>query len=333
METDRGVASPASDGGGPLFVLNLLVLVLAIGAALTTLVIAPYVFARRFVAAAERGERAVLVRLTDEAALRADLVKRVRGRFELGAIEAASAGAPLAPVSDARVDSAVAACTSADGLASFGSGLRPAAIDPSDAPATVGPRPWRSSYEGLSRFRATCVRPIGGEGEVTLVFARRGLVQWKLVSVRPWDGVIGVALPDPEREAASRAPASPGREASDAASGPRTDRAVQERPRAVDGALPKFGEYVYVDELPEVAHRVEPDYPDLARQAGVSGLVLVQALVDRDGAVKDVRITKSIPMLDAAAAHAVRAWTFKPARSGGRPVAVWVAAPVNFRLH
>lgn len=97
--------------------------------------------------------------------------------------------------------------------------------------------------------------------------------------------------------------------------------------------LPKFGDYVYVEELPEAVTRIPPSYPDLAREAGVDGTVMVQALVGKDGKVKDVRVVKSIPMLDEAAKSAVRQWVFKPALSNNKPVAVWVGVPVKFSLH
>ena len=97
--------------------------------------------------------------------------------------------------------------------------------------------------------------------------------------------------------------------------------------------LPKFGDYVYVEELPEAVTKVTPTYPDLAREAGVDGTVMVQALVGKDGKVKDVRVVKSIPMLDESAKAAVRNWVFKPALSNNKPVAVWVGVPVKFSLH
>ena len=97
--------------------------------------------------------------------------------------------------------------------------------------------------------------------------------------------------------------------------------------------LPKYGEYVYVEELPEAITQVKPQYPDIAREAGVDGTVLVQALVGKDGRVKDVRVVKTIPMLEAAAVAAVKQWVFKPALSNNKPVAVWVAVPVKFSLH
>lgn len=100
-----------------------------------------------------------------------------------------------------------------------------------------------------------------------------------------------------------------------------------------DDELPKFGEYVYVEELPEAVTRIPPVYPDLAREAGVDGTVLVQALVGKDGKVKDTKVVKSIPMLDNAAVSAVKQWVFKPALSNNKPVAVWVAVPVKFSLH
>ncbi len=98
-------------------------------------------------------------------------------------------------------------------------------------------------------------------------------------------------------------------------------------------SMPGLGQYVYVEELPEAIKRVHPRYPDLAREAGIDGTVLVQALVDKNGKVRDVKVQKSIPMLDQAAVDAVKQWTFKPALSNNKPVAVWVAVPVKFSLN
>ena len=97
--------------------------------------------------------------------------------------------------------------------------------------------------------------------------------------------------------------------------------------------LPAFGEFVYVEELPEAITRVPPDYPEIARASGTEGTVMLQALVGKDGKVKDVRVVKSVPVLDDAATKAVKQWVFKPALSNNKPVAVWVAVPVRFTLH
>jgi protein TonB len=98
-------------------------------------------------------------------------------------------------------------------------------------------------------------------------------------------------------------------------------------------SLPAFGDYVFVDELPEPLHRVLPIYPLPAIQAGVEGTVFVQALVCATGQLIETRVVRSIPMLDAAAEDAVREWVFAPALANGEPVAVWVGIPVKFSLH
>jgi protein TonB len=100
-----------------------------------------------------------------------------------------------------------------------------------------------------------------------------------------------------------------------------------------DQDVPKFGEYVYVEELPEALVKVPPAYPDAAREAHVEGTVMIQALIGRDGMVKDTKVVKSVPGLDDAAASAVRQWQFKPAMAKGAPVATWVAIPVKFSIH
>ncbi len=93
------------------------------------------------------------------------------------------------------------------------------------------------------------------------------------------------------------------------------------------------GAFVYTDELPAPVSRFAPEYPSLARDAGVEGTVLVWALVGLDGSVEQVQVQKSIPMLDEAAREAVRRWRFTPALANKHPVRVWVAVPVRFRLH
>jgi len=99
--------------------------------------------------------------------------------------------------------------------------------------------------------------------------------------------------------------------------------------------LPEPDEYVRVDQLPEPVKQVKPDYPEIAQQAGVEGLVIVKVLVGKTGHVHDVRLDdkRQVPMLNEAALAAARQWVFTPALTGGNPVAVWAAIPFHFRLH
>jgi protein TonB len=92
------------------------------------------------------------------------------------------------------------------------------------------------------------------------------------------------------------------------------------------------GDSIFVDVLPEAIGRVPPEYPTQARVDGVSGTVLVIALISTDGRVIDAFVRDSIPELDRAAMEAVRQWKFKPASTAGKPLAVWVGIPVKFTL-
>lgn len=98
--------------------------------------------------------------------------------------------------------------------------------------------------------------------------------------------------------------------------------------------LPEFGAFVPHDVEPEDLVVIKPEYPELAKQAGVDGTVLVALLVGTDGRVKDARVTRSAsPLLDRAALEALRRWVFRPALASGHPVAVWVSETVRFTLH
>ena len=104
-------------------------------------------------------------------------------------------------------------------------------------------------------------------------------------------------------------------------------------PGPAEPATPEPGVWVLTQQLPDEVLRVAPAYPDFAREAGVEGTVHLWALVDLDGSVREVRVRKSVPMLDEAAVAAVSRWRFTPALNNGRPVRVWVAVPVRFSLH
>ena len=146
---------------------------------------------------------------------------------------------------------------------------------------------------------------------------------------------VGVAVPVPDAEAPPEQTLASQEEIAQITPGVSQstgDQQIVVAPPSED-ELPKLGEYVYVEELPEAITKVPPEYPDIARQANVDGTVLMQVLVGKDGKVKDTKVVKSVPMLDAAAIAAVKQWVFKPALSNNKPVAVWVAVPMKFTLN
>ncbi|MGE0639573.1 MAG: energy transducer TonB [Thermoanaerobaculia bacterium] len=84
---------------------------------------------------------------------------------------------------------------------------------------------------------------------------------------------------------------------------------------------------------PERLSGGSPSYTELARKARIQGVVIVEAIIDKEGKVTNVRVLKGLPMgLDQAAVDAVKSWRFRPATLNGRPVSVYYSLTVNFRL-
>ncbi len=75
-------------------------------------------------------------------------------------------------------------------------------------------------------------------------------------------------------------------------------------------------------------------YPNIAREAGIEGTVIIQAFVDINGLVQETVVLKGIPNtgLDEAAADAIKRTRWRPAKQRDRPVGVWISVPVNFIL-
>jgi protein TonB len=84
---------------------------------------------------------------------------------------------------------------------------------------------------------------------------------------------------------------------------------------------------------PEILDRTEPRYTELARRSNVQGTVIVEAVIDEQGRVRDVKVLKGLPLgLDQSAVDAVRRWLFRPAMMGDRPVKVFYSLTVTFRI-
>lgn len=86
---------------------------------------------------------------------------------------------------------------------------------------------------------------------------------------------------------------------------------------------------------PQVLHRVNPLYPEPARRIGKQGNVIVEAVIDTSGNVRDVRVL-SRPLglgLEDSAMNAVKQWRFSPATRNGKPVAVYFQLTVTFSLY
>ena len=76
----------------------------------------------------------------------------------------------------------------------------------------------------------------------------------------------------------------------------------------------------------------QPVYPQIAQQARVQGIVIIEATISEDGHVMNAKLLRSIPLLDQAALDAVRTWTYSPTLLNGIPVAVIMTVTVQFSL-
>ena len=77
---------------------------------------------------------------------------------------------------------------------------------------------------------------------------------------------------------------------------------------------------------------VAPIYPEIARNARVQGVVILEAIIGADGKVEQARVLRSQPLLDDAALAAVRAWEYTPTLLNGQPTPVIMTVRVQFRL-
>jgi TonB family protein len=84
---------------------------------------------------------------------------------------------------------------------------------------------------------------------------------------------------------------------------------------------------------PRLLREVRADYTDAARRANITGEVVLEIVVRRDGTVGDVRVLRRLDSgLDQRAVQAVQQWRFSPSRLKGTPVDVIVEVAVEFKL-
>lgn len=92
-------------------------------------------------------------------------------------------------------------------------------------------------------------------------------------------------------------------------------------------------DFVPVEKSPEYIKQVEPQYPDLAKRAGLDGTVWVKIWVDKEGRPRKAVVIKSdAEIFNQPAIEAAMQWIFTPAMMKTGPVAVWVSVPFRFKL-
>ena len=91
----------------------------------------------------------------------------------------------------------------------------------------------------------------------------------------------------------------------------------------------RVGAYVQEGNL---VRRVEPEYPALARQARIQGIVRFNAIIGKDGHITSLTLLNGHPLLVPSAQDAVRQWVYRPTLLNGTPVEVATTVDVPFTL-
>ena len=96
-----------------------------------------------------------------------------------------------------------------------------------------------------------------------------------------------------------------------------------EKPARIGGAV----------QAHNLVNQVKPIYPELAKAARVQGTVTFDAVIGKDGLVRNLHLISGPPLLVQAAMQAVQQWTYKPTLLNGNPVEVATTIEVNFTLN
>jgi protein TonB len=96
---------------------------------------------------------------------------------------------------------------------------------------------------------------------------------------------------------------------------------------------PGMNDFTAVEKLPEMVRAVTPEYPEIAKRAGITGKVFVKVLVDKEGRPKKAVVIKSdSELFNQSAIDAAMRSAFTPALQNQHPIAVWIVLPYRFTL-
>lgn len=91
-------------------------------------------------------------------------------------------------------------------------------------------------------------------------------------------------------------------------------------------------EFWAVEQVPEPISQPAPEYPEVARKAGLTGTVFVEFTVSKEGRVTGARVVRGPTIFHEAALAAIFKFVFKPAMQNDKPVGVRMTQPIRFRL-
>ena len=108
-------------------------------------------------------------------------------------------------------------------------------------------------------------------------------------------------------------------------------------PEVIVEQTPDINAFIFAEEEPTPVNMGDIQkligYPQIARDAGIEGTVVVRVLVDKAGNYSRHRVINQVhPILTKAVEEHIDKLRFSPAIQGGKPIPFWVNIPFNFKL-
>jgi TonB family protein len=120
-----------------------------------------------------------------------------------------------------------------------------------------------------------------------------------------------------------------GREAAPDITGPNPNNRASANTAAIAAFLPSGGRM----KAPQLVSRSVPIYPAMAKRAAIEGEVTVDAVVDTNGKLINMKVVSGSPLLRQAALDSLGTWKYEPAYLDDKPVPVQTSITVKFRIH
>ena len=83
----------------------------------------------------------------------------------------------------------------------------------------------------------------------------------------------------------------------------------------------------------KIIRRIQPNYPPIAKQARIQGVVQLEAIISREGMIQNLRVLDGHPLLAQSAVEAVQQWRYEPTLLNNEPVEVVTLINVIFKLN
>ncbi|MBN1223513.1 MAG: TonB family protein [Candidatus Aminicenantes bacterium] len=174
--------------------------------------------------------------------------------------------------------------------------------------------------------------PINHSTDIISAEPAEELVEPLLPESEPMNGFVETEEPATRMEVTRNLQNSvPGQESTQTIQKETEKSPANEGPKTKSGDLIPLGQ---VDIPPEIATRIEPEYPRFALQRGVGGQVVINALISENGEVIETALVKGISgpySFNEECEKAVRQWKFVPAFKDGVKVKVWKTISFNFK--